>query len=137
MPSRRSFLAGGAAGLALAAPAHLRAQAWPARPVTIVVPSAPAGTTDISARLVAEYLSPDLGQQFVIENVGGASGNIGNTRVARAAPDGYTLLMSYSGYHVANPHLFRNINWSPIDSFDPIGLAVKAPHVVLAAKKLP
>lgn len=114
-----------------------RAQTYPARPVTVVVPAAAGGTTDISARLVSEYLSQVLGQQFVIENVGGASGNIGNARVARATPDGYSLLMSYSGYHVANPHLFKNPGWDPATSFDPIGLAVKAPHVMMAAKKLP
>lgn len=113
------------------------AQSYPTRPVTIIVPSAPAGTTDITARLVAEYISQILGQQFIIENAGGASGNIGNARAARAAPDGYTLLMSYSGFHVANPHLFRNINWDPVNGFDSIGLAVKAPHVIMAAKKLP
>jgi tripartite-type tricarboxylate transporter receptor subunit TctC len=136
MFDRRSVLKGAASTLTMVcAPAS--AQTYPARPVSIIVPSAPAGTTDITARLVSEYLSPMLGQQFVIENVAGASGNIGNSRVARAAPDGYTLLMSYSGYHVANPHLFRNAGWDPINGFEPIGLAVKAPHVILAAKKLP
>lgn len=136
MISRRSFV-GGASTAAFVGPAAVRAQSYPSRPVTIIVPSPPAGTTDFTARLVGEYLSQLLGQQFVVENVGGASGNLGNARVARAEPDGYTLLLSYSGYHVANPHLFRRINWDPLKSFTPIGLAVTAPHVVLAAKKLP
>jgi tripartite-type tricarboxylate transporter receptor subunit TctC len=133
---RRDFLKAAAAGAVLAnGPAW--AQTYPVRPVSLIVPSAPAGTTDITARMVSESLSPLLGQQFVVENVAGASGNIGNARVSRAAPDGYTLLMSYSGYHVANPHLFKNITWDPINGFDPIGLAVKAPHVIMCAKKLP
>jgi tripartite-type tricarboxylate transporter receptor subunit TctC len=113
-----------------------QAQTYPARSITLVVPAAPGGTTDFTARLLAEYMGKDLGQTLVVENVGGASGNIGNTRVARAAADGYTLLVSYSGYHVANPHLFKSVNWDPIKSYTPIGLALKAPHVVLAAKKL-
>jgi tripartite-type tricarboxylate transporter receptor subunit TctC len=134
--TRRHFLqllAVAAAG----APFSTYAQSYPARFVTMIVPASAGGTTDIVARLVSEYLSQDLGQQFIVENVSGASGNMANTRVARAAADGYTLLMSYSGYHVANPHLFKTINWDPVKSFTPLGLAVKAPHVILVSKDLP
>lgn len=111
--------------------------AYPNRPVTIVVPSSPGGTTDFTARLLAEHLRRRLGQNFIIENIGGGSGNIGNARVARAAPDGYTLLLSYSGYHVANPHLFRSPGWDPLTSFAPIAMATRAPHVVIVRKGLP
>src|SRR5689334_3205009 len=74
------------------------ADAYPIKPVTMIVPSAPAGSTDIVARLIGEQLAKDLGQPIVIENRPGASGNIGTEAVARAKPDGYTLLMQYSGY---------------------------------------
>lgn len=110
--SRRHFLQVTAASTVVV-PSVARAQTFPARPISVIVPSAPAGTTDITARFVSEYMSQLLGQQFVVENVGGASGNIGNIRAARATPDGYTLLMSYSGYHVANPHLFKKWGGTP------------------------
>lgn len=120
----------------LASPA-ISQSTYPNRPVTIVVPSAPGGTTDFTARLLGEHLSRRFGQNFIIENAGGAAGNIGNTKVARAAPDGYTLLLSYSGFHVANPHLFKSPGWDPLTSFAPIALAIRAPHVVIVRKGLP
>ena len=133
-PTRRSVVL--AAMMAtVAAPAF--AQEYPARPVTIVVPSAPGGTTDFTARLLGEQLGRILSQTFIVENAGGASGNIGNAKVAKAPPDGYTLLLSYSGYHVANPHLFKSPGWDPIKSFEPVALAIKAPHVAIAKKSLP
>jgi tripartite-type tricarboxylate transporter receptor subunit TctC len=132
--TRRSLVL--AASLAVLAGPGL-AQEYPARPVTIVVPSAPGGTTDFTARLLGDHLTRLLGQTFVVENAGGASGNIGNAKVAKAAPDGYTLLLSYSGYHVANPHLFKAPGWDPIKSFEPVALAIKAPHVAVAKKTLP
>ncbi len=122
-------------GLAMAAPAP--AQDYPTRPVTIVVPSAPGGTTDISARLLADGLSHVFGQQFVVENKGGASGNLGIGAVARAQPDGQTLLLTYSGYQVTNPSLFPKLTWDPVRDFIPIALVIKAPHVVLVRKELP
>lgn len=122
-------------GLAMAAPAS--AQDYPTRPVTIVVPSAPGGTTDISARLLADGLSHVFGQQFVVENKGGASGNLGIGAVARAQPDGQTLLLTYSGYQVTNPSLFPKLTWDPVRDFIPIALVIKAPHVVLVRKELP
>jgi tripartite-type tricarboxylate transporter receptor subunit TctC len=91
----------------------LAADAYPSKPVTMIVPSAPAGSTDIVARLIGEQLAKDLGQPVVIENRPGASGNIGTEAVARAKPDGYTLLMQYSGYHVGNPALFPQARWKP------------------------
>ena len=82
---------------------------YPQRPITLVVPTAPGGSTDFTARLLAEPLSRALGQPVVVDNKPGASGNIGNAYVARAKADGYTLLVSYSGYHVGNPHLFKQL----------------------------
>jgi tripartite-type tricarboxylate transporter receptor subunit TctC len=109
-----------AVGLALAASAAAAGEAWPSKPITMVVPTAPAGSTDIMARLVGDPLQRALGQPVVIDNKPGASGNIGTEFVARAAPDGYTLLMQYSGYHVGNPSLYPNIRWSPTKDFVPV-----------------
>src|SRR3712207_158307 len=90
-----------ASGAALAQPA-----AYPTRPVRVIVPFTPGGTTDIFARLVGEKLSQSLGQQFVIENRGGAGGNIGADAVAKAEPDGYMLVMGTVGTHAINPSLY-------------------------------
>ncbi|BEP49451.1 tripartite tricarboxylate transporter substrate binding protein [Variovorax paradoxus] len=124
------------AGLALAA-AAASADTWPSKPITFIVPTAPAGSTDIMARMVADPLQRALGQPIVVDNRPGASGNIGTEAVARAAPDGYTLLMQYSGYHVGNPALFPQIKWSPTKDFVPVALVMRAPHVVAVSGKLP
>jgi tripartite-type tricarboxylate transporter receptor subunit TctC len=113
------------------------ADAYPDRPVTLIVPSAPGGTTDFTARLLAEGLTRELGQQFIVDNKGGASGNIGIGQAARAEPDGYNLLLTYSGYQVTNPTLFKNIQWDALNDFAPIALVIKAPHVFLIRKDLP
>jgi tripartite-type tricarboxylate transporter receptor subunit TctC len=125
-----------AVGLALVATAS-NADTWPSKPITLVVPTAPAGSTDIMARLVADPLQRALGQPIVVDNKPGASGNIGTEFVARAAPDGYTLLMQYSGYHVGNPALFPQIKWSPTKDFVPVAMVMRAPHVVAVSGKLP
>lgn len=124
-------------GSSLFASPAMAQETYPTRPVTIVVPSAPGGTTDFTARLLAENLTRALGQNFIVENIGGGAGNIGNTKVANASPDGYSLLLSYSGYHVGNPHLFKSPGWDPLKSFQPVALAIKAPHVVIVRKGLP
>ena len=113
------------------------ADTWPSKPITFIVPTAPAGSTDIMARLVGDPLSRALGQPVVVDNKPGASGNIGTEAVARAAPDGYTLLMQYSGYHVGNPALFQQIKWNPTKDFVPVALVMRAPHVVAVSGKLP
>ena len=140
--SRRSVLATAlatpAAAMPLVAGRAARAQeVYPTRPVTVLVPAAPGGTTDFTARALAEGLTQELGQQFVVDNKGGANGNIGMTQVTRAEPDGYTLLLSYSGYHVTNPFLQKQLRWDPVESFAPIALAVKAPHLFAVRKDLP
>jgi tripartite-type tricarboxylate transporter receptor subunit TctC len=125
-----------AAALAACAQAAL-AQAWPSHPITMVVPSAPGGSTDISARLIGDGLSRALGQPIVVDNKPGAAGNLGTEAVARAKPDGYTLLMQYSGYHVGNPALFPQIKWKPTKDFVPVALVMRAPHVIAVGPSVP
>ncbi len=137
MLRRRQFLylAGGGAA-ALAAPRMAAAQAYPARPVRVIVPFTPGGPTDLFARLIAPKLSEQMGQQFYIENVGGAGGNIGAGRAAQAAPDGYTVFID-GGNFVINPSLFRDIPYDPIKSFDPITIAVTSPVIVTVNPSVP
>lgn len=118
----------------LAAPAL--AQAWPSRPLRIVVPFGPGGPTDIVARILAHGLAPALGQPVVIENRGGAGGNIGVALAARAAPDGYTLLVPSTGF-VVNASLFRNPGYDPIRDFTPITELGASPDVFLAGARSP
>jgi tripartite-type tricarboxylate transporter receptor subunit TctC len=125
--TRRLLLTGLAA---LAAPAA-RAQTFPARPVTIVVPFAPGGASDIVGRIVARGLQAQLGQPVIVENLAGAGGTIGTQRVARAAPDGYTLTLGHSGTLAANVALYPNLAYDPRRDFAPIGLVVRNP-VMLA-----
>jgi tripartite-type tricarboxylate transporter receptor subunit TctC len=133
---RRQLLAWG--GAALAASPSLFAQGkYPQRSITLVVPTAPGGSTDFTARLVSDQLARALGQPVVVDNKPGASGNIGNQLVARAKADGYTLLVSYSGYHVGNPHLFKQAGWDPIRDFAPVAMMTRAPQVVAARPGLP
>ncbi|MFN9774178.1 MAG: Bug family tripartite tricarboxylate transporter substrate binding protein [Burkholderiales bacterium] len=130
----RALAAAAAAGLA--GPARAQAK-YPDRPVTLVVPSAPGGTTDFTARLIAEPLSKALGQPVVVDNKPGASGNIGNQFVAKAKPDGHTLLVAYSGYQVGNPHLFAKAGWDPIRDFAPVAMVTRAPQLVTVRGDLP
>ena len=126
----------------LAALTGLGQEAWaqgkfPQRAITLVVPTAPGGTTDFTARLITEPLGRALGQPVIVDNKPGASGNIGNQIVARAKPDGYTLLVSYSGYHVGNPHLFKQAGWDPIKDFAPVAMMTRAPQVIALSPKVP
>lgn len=131
--SRRSLML---AAPLLAAPATAQTP-WPARAVTIVVPAAPGGGGDFTARLLADALGRPLGQPVVVENRVGGNGNVAATYVARSPADGYTLLLAYSGSHVANPALYRDLPWDPVRSFDPIALLTTAPHVVVVRNSLP
>jgi len=136
-PRRRRFLhlLAGAAALS-AAPSGARAQAWPTRPVRIIVPFQPGGSTDIFARLAAQKLTEHFGKQFYIENVAGATGNVGTAQAARAAPDGHTLLIAFSSY-VVNPTLFAKLPFDPDKDFAPVTLAVAAPNLVTVNPSLP
>ena len=113
------------------------AQSYPTRPVTIVVPFAAGGPTDIIARIVGEYFSKSLGQQFVIENISGAGGTTGITRGAQATPDGYTIMMGHMGTHGAAPALYLNLKYDPNKDFEPIGLAAGTPILIVARKDFP
>jgi len=119
--------------LAYAAPA----QTWPARPVTLVVTYAAGGTNDIIARVLAPRLSEILGQQVVIENVGGAGGMSGAARVAKAPPDGYQFVLGNVGTHAQNQTLYRNPLYNAATDFAPVGLLVDLPMVMVARMSLP
>ena len=134
---RRTFLhlAAGAAvlpGLSRIA----RAQAYPTRPVRAVVAFAPGGVTDTFARLMAQKLTEQLGKQVYVENIAGATGNIGTAQVAKAAPDGYTILFAFSS-HVVNPTLFARVPYDPIKDFDPVTLAVASTTVLTVNPSVP
>src|SRR5207237_9155899 len=105
---------------ALASPTQ--AQPYPTRPITIVVPFAAGGGNDILARLLGQHMGRALGQQFVIENRGGAAGSIGARAVAKAAPDGYTLMVGHSGVFGVVPSLYDNAGFDPRQDFAPIRL---------------
>ncbi|MFT8243534.1 Bug family tripartite tricarboxylate transporter substrate binding protein [Roseomonas sp. BN140053] len=128
---RRHLLAAslGAAGL-LAAPRLARA-AWPDdRPVRIVVPFTPGGSTDILARAMAQRLGEELKQTFVVENRGGAGGTLGSENVARSAPDGYTLMMGHIGTLAVNPGLYPNLSFDTATAFAPVVLVAVVPNVL-------
>jgi putative tricarboxylic transport membrane protein len=126
-----------AACLVAAAVSPALAQAYPTRPITVVVPFPAGGPSDVVARIVAESMSKALGQQMVIENVGGAGGTIGSARVAAAAPDGYTLLAGSMGSHVSAPVLTPGIKYNSERDFAPVGFTAHAPAVVVARKDFP
>ena len=125
-------------GAALALFASLSiAQTYPTRPVTIIVPFAAGGPTDIIARITGEYYSKALGQQFVVENVAGAGGTTGITRGAQSKPDGYTIMMGHMGTHGAAPALYANLKYDPAKDFTPIGLVAGTPILIVAKKDFP
>ncbi len=135
---RRSFVAlATATATASAFAGGARAQDnYPDKPITMVVPAPPGGGTDLVARLYSDLLSQELGVQVLVDNKGGGNGNIGTAIVARAKPDGYTILMQYSAYHSANPALIKDLNWKP-DDFVGVAMGAVAPHVITIAKKVP
>ena len=128
---RRLLLAGAIALLALASTQVCAQGAWPAKPVHIVVPFAPGGTTDILARAIAPELSNALGQQFVVDNKPGAGGNLGAEAVARAPADGYVLLMGTVGTHGINRALYPKLPYDPIKDFAPVTLVASVPNVMV------
>ena len=136
-PPRRRFLylLAGAAAFS-AASGSARAQTWPTRPVRVIVPFQPGGSTDIFARLAAQKLTEHFGKQFYIENIAGATGNVGTAQAARAAPDGHTLLIAFSSY-VVNPTLFAKLPFDPDKDLVPVTLAVSAPNLVTVNPSLP
>ena len=112
------------------------AQTFPNKPITLVVPAPPGGVVDATGRLLGEAMSRQLGQPVVIDNRGGASGNIGYSHAARAPGDGYTLLTSYSAFHLGNPSLFPKPGWAQSD-FVPIAMAAVATNVIAVHPSIP
>lgn len=134
--TRRGFGAMAAGGLAATAlPA--KAQAFPARPITLVVPFAAGGSTDVVSRIIAQKMTDLLGQQVVVENVTGGGGNVGAARVARAAPDGYAVCMGTVGTHTLNPLILKRKPYDPITDFTPISLLAIVPNVLVVNPSFP
>jgi tripartite-type tricarboxylate transporter receptor subunit TctC len=133
----RSAAAASVIILALAAPNEVHAQAYPTRPVTIIVPSTAGGGTDIISRLIGEQLSKQLGQPFVVENRPGAGLVVGTVAAAKAAPDGYTLLTGLNGSMAVNPSLFRKLAYDPVRDFTPVAMLADYPFLVVVNNDLP
>src|SRR2546423_6714297 len=121
----------------LASANALHAQPYPARPVRIIVPFSPGAGTDIFARLIAKKLGESLPQPVVVENRVGAAGIIGCELVARAAPDGYTLLMGTTGSHTTNPAVYAKLPYDPLKDFAPISLVAEAPFILFVNPAVP
>ena len=124
-------------GATLATFATASAQDYPTRPITLVVPYAAGGGNDVMARTVAEKMSKTLGQNIVVENRAGAGGSIATRQVARAAPDGYTLVLGGTGTLAVNPTLYENVGYDPRKDFAPIGLIALLPSVLVVHPSLP
>jgi tripartite-type tricarboxylate transporter receptor subunit TctC len=122
--------------LGLVLSTQLLAQDYPSRPITLVMPYAPGGPGDVITRIYAAAMQKALAQQIVVDNTAGASGTIGTAKVARSKPDGYTLLMIHVS-HATNLAMFKNLSYSPVDDFEPIGLATEGPMVVVARRDFP
>jgi tripartite-type tricarboxylate transporter receptor subunit TctC len=137
LPHRRQFLHLAAGAAALPAATRLAtALDYPTRPVRLIVPFAPAGTTDILARLIGQWLSERLGQQFVIDNRPGGGSNIGTEAVVRASPDGYTLLL-VTAANAINTTLYEKLNFSFIRDIAPVASIGGAPYVMVINPSLP
>ncbi|MGL5139060.1 MAG: Bug family tripartite tricarboxylate transporter substrate binding protein, partial [Beijerinckiaceae bacterium] len=133
--TRRSLLAGAAIiASALAGPAY--AQAFPTKPITIVVPFAAGGSTDVVSRIIGAKMGENMGSQVIIENRAGAGGGIGAASVAKAAPDGYTILMGTISTHTLNPIMAKTKLFDPIKDFAPISLLASIPNVLIVHPSL-
>jgi tripartite-type tricarboxylate transporter receptor subunit TctC len=132
-----ALLALAAVQVPVLASAQTQTQAWPSRPITIVVSFGAGGTADILARMIGDELSTALGQPVVIENKPGAGGNLGAQTVARATPDGYTLLVSGSPTHSVGPHLFKNLSYDPMKDVPPVAMIAMAPNLLVVNADLP
>lgn len=134
---RRTFLHMAAAAAAMPAVSRFAwGQAYPARPVRMIVPFAPGGQNDAIGRLIAQKLSEHFGRQYIIENVGGGGGVVGTGRAAQAAHDGYTLLVMDTGF-VINPYVYPKVPYDPFKDFDPVSIAVTTTQVLTVTPSLP
>jgi tripartite-type tricarboxylate transporter receptor subunit TctC len=137
-PARRRFLHLAAGAVALPVLSRTaRAQSYPTRPITLIVPFAAGGGTDVPARIIGDHMSRTLGQQIVVQNVVGAGGTVGSTRAMRADPDGYTIEMGQMGTHAAAVALYPNLAYKPDVDFEPIGLVSGYASVIVARKDFP
>jgi tripartite-type tricarboxylate transporter receptor subunit TctC len=130
---RRTLLATSAAVLLVN---RAEAQAWPSKPITIVVPFAAGGPTDLMARIVGERMGKELGQQFIIDNTTGAAGTIAVGKAVRAAPDGYTISIGHVGTHVANGSLYKNLSYNLLTDLEPIARLPQNPLVVVTSEQV-
>ncbi|NDZ18307.1 LacI family transcriptional regulator [Variovorax sp. WS11] len=133
---RKMFLMAAASLLALASAVHAE-PGYPAKPIRLIVPFAPGGSTDVLARLLAEALRPELGQPVIVENKAGAGGNIGGDFVAKAPPDGYTLLIAAAGPTVINPSLYARMPYDPAKDLRPVTLLIQEPNLMAINPKIP
>src|SRR4051812_21898470 len=122
---------------ALAYTSASTAQAWPTKPIRLMVPFPPGGSTDIVARIVAQKLGERLGQPFVIENRGGGGGTIGAAATAKAAPDGYSLAIASTSTHVVAPGVYPKLDYDPIKDFTPVGLMAVSPYLLVVNPAVP
>jgi tripartite-type tricarboxylate transporter receptor subunit TctC len=136
LSSRRPFLLA-ALALAAAAPFTAGAQAYPAKPITVIVPFAAGGTTDILARVIGQALNKELGQSVIVDNRAGAGGNIGAQLAAKAAPDGYTLFMGTVGTHAINQSLYKKMPFDPVKDFAPLTRVAMVPNLLVAHPSKP
>lgn len=135
MVTRRAFIT---ATLALAAsPTSGIAQTYPTKPIKLIVPFAPGGPADITGRIVADIFSRHLGQNFVVENVGGGGGTVGTLRAAKAAADGYTLISGHMGTNALAPVFYPNLGYDPEKDFEPVGLIAEQPELLAVRKDIP
>jgi tripartite-type tricarboxylate transporter receptor subunit TctC len=118
-------------------PQSVRAEDYPNRPITLIVPFPPGGSTTVMARNVADQLATSLGQQIVVDNRGGAGGTIGTRAMAKAAPDGYTIGLGYTGTLAIGPNLYSNVGYDPRKDFSPIGRIATAPNTLVVHPSFP
>ena len=136
LPRRQFLRLSTGAGSLLAASRIAGAQAYPSRPITLVVPYAPGGANDVIGRILAPRMRASLGQTIIIETVAGASGTLGTGRVARAAPDGYTLIVGNGGTHAVNGAVYE-LKYDVLNDFEPVSLVATQPFLVVAKKAVP
>ena len=137
VPRRQFLQLVGAAGALPLLSSGSQAQSWPTRAITLIVPFAAGGATDVAARIIGEHMSRTLGRQIVIQNAPGAGGTVGSTRAMRAEPDGYTILMGHVGTHAVAVPLYPNLGYKPDVDFEPIGLVSEFPMLIVGGKDFP
>ena len=133
----RTFVAAAVCAVATLHAAGAAAQAWPVKPIRLMVPFPPGGSTDIVARIVAQKLSERLGQSIVIENRGGAGGTIGTAVIAKSAPDGYNLTVASTSTHVVAPGVYARLDYDPVKDFAPVSLMAVSPYLLVVNPSVP